>query len=292
MSAVKECSCQSARLPCKNNAEQRFACECVSIRAETRDEAPTATLSRRAQTRTLTLMIARWMQIPTPSHPSSQHTGSHAKESSKRGQFAFLQPQQWAAHANSPARPAGGPTLDYILLVCLKIACGGLRCWSVGQRETEMDGFVHIRKSAAARLCLLICGFRSWHSSSASFQGCKLIKLLVLCVRLAWPIYGLRQQLSFGWKCGSGGMKLLAPMAFQPTRAQTFRKANSSGGYCRNYFLTRLHRQRSSWTTYCWSILHLFNIIFYKMKCRDIDFKFKQKVVRLIEKVVNDPLSL
>jgi hypothetical protein len=57
-------------------------------------------------------------------------------------------------------------------------------------RETEMDGFVHIRKSAEAGLCLLICGFRSRHSWSASFQGCKLIRLLVLCLRLACPIYG------------------------------------------------------------------------------------------------------
>jgi len=53
-------------------------------------------------------------------------------------------------------------------------------------RETEMDGFVHIRKSAEAGRCLLICGFSSRHSSSASFQGCKLIRLLVLCV-CGWP---------------------------------------------------------------------------------------------------------
>lgn len=144
-------------------------------------------------------------------------------ESTQRGQFAFLQqPQQWTA-----CKFLRRPELYFIGLPqdCLR---GIIRPTSGG----DGDGWIcsYSQKWAA---CLLICGFRiSRHSSGyATFQGCKLIKLLRMCGWLGpcteWrtpPATFFRVEM----RRRRGRMKLLARIAFRPTRAQTFSKANSS----------------------------------------------------------------
>jgi hypothetical protein len=192
------------------------------------------------------------MQIPTStSHPFCTHAKPHT-ESSKRPICigSRFSPAATMGRACKFSRPAGRSTLDYILFwSASRLPAGD---YAQPARETEMDGFVHIRKSAEAGRCLLICGFRSRHSSSASFQGCKLIRLLGAVCAVGLPHIRaaeleLRRQLSFAWKCGSGRMKLLARIASRPTRAQTFSKANSSGGFYQNLFSHSVTSTMCTW---------------------------------------------
>jgi hypothetical protein len=246
MSIAKECSCQSARLPVQ---EQRAA--------------PNSDLHVNAFQLEQRRVMRRRRPPPSLGVRKHAHANDHAMNANPDVDESSILHSRKATHTESskrpicigsrfsPAatmgrackfsRPAGRSTLDYILFWSasrLKIACRGLR--AAGQRDG--DGWICSYSQKCGGRAL----FANMRLSQSTFFVGKFSRLQTYQAAGAVCAVGLpqiraaelelRRQLSFAWKCGSGRMKLLARIASRPTRAQTFSKANSSGGFYQNLF--------------------------------------------------------